>query len=303
MNRRQLDFFLAVVQFGTTTAAAVALNTSQPHVSREIGLLEKRWGGRLFERTGRGLQLSALGERMAPEVRALISQYERMEQLARDASGQVTGKVHLGLVPSIAEAVTAALLADLAQCAPGIRLQISEGFSGHLDELLAASRIDIGIFNRYGRRLRSTDDLVGRDVALLVGQADDKLLASKNFDFVRLAGLPLIVPPYPNDIRGVLDRHARLLGIELSIALEVDNLRSMKEACLAGHGYTILSSLGVQNDILSGALAGTKLVRPLLPRTAIISVSTRRPQSLACRFVWMRLRALAPTLIVPTYGS
>jgi len=303
MNRRQLEFFLAVAQFGTATAAALALDTTQPRVSREIGLLEKRWGGRLFERTGRGLQLSPLGRRMVPEVQALLGQYERMEQVARDAAGQVTGKVHLGMVPSIAQCVLAPLLEDLAQRAPGIQLQCSEGFSGHLDELLAAGRIDIGLFNRYGRRLRSTDELVGRDAAFLVGRAGDRLLEARTLDFAQLAGLPLIVAPHPNDIRSALDRYARQLGIALSVVLEVDNLRSMKEACLAGHGYAILSSLGVQAEIRGGMLAGTKLVRPQLPRTAVISVSTRRPQSLACRFVWSRLKAIAPALIVSSYGS
>jgi LysR family nitrogen assimilation transcriptional regulator len=301
MYNRQLEYFLAISKLGSATAAAKELDTAQPLVSRQIGLLEKRWGGRLFERNGRGLELSAFGERMLPEVEALLALARRVELSASEVAGVVSGKVHVGIVPSIARELTPALFQELVRAAPLVKLQMSEGFSGQLDEQLIAGRIDIAVLNRYGRKVRPQDDVVGRDVALLVGRSGDELLRGPTINFQRLAGLPLVLPSVPNEFRLLLDQHARRLGFELNVVLEVDNLRAMKESALAGYGYTVLSSLGVYEDMRQGVLACIQIVRPSLPRTTVLGVGTHRPLSLAGRLVLAKLHALAPRLARSSY--
>ena len=61
--------FIDAVELGSLSKVAVAHGTSQPHISRQITELEQECGGRLFQRTGRGVVLTELGQRVAPKVR------------------------------------------------------------------------------------------------------------------------------------------------------------------------------------------------------------------------------------------
>ena len=73
MDYAAWKLFVDAVEYGSLSKVALAYGTSQPHVSRQIGELEQECGGRLFERTGRGVVLTELGQRIAPKVRAWLA--------------------------------------------------------------------------------------------------------------------------------------------------------------------------------------------------------------------------------------
>src|SRR4029078_1876019 len=62
--------FIDCAELGSLSKVALVYGTSQPNISRQISELEKECGGRLFERTGRGVVLTELGDRITPKVRA-----------------------------------------------------------------------------------------------------------------------------------------------------------------------------------------------------------------------------------------
>ena len=68
MDYAAWKLFIDAADLGSLSKAAVAYGTSQPHISRQIVELEQYCGGRLFQRTGRGVVLSELGARIAPRV-------------------------------------------------------------------------------------------------------------------------------------------------------------------------------------------------------------------------------------------
>jgi LysR family transcriptional regulator, nitrogen assimilation regulatory protein len=138
MNLKQLQSFQRVAEHGSLARAAVATDLAESLISRQIAALEREWGDRLFERTGRGMLLSDFGRRMLPEVRAALDQVEHLGGLAREAAGVPTGTVHVGVLPSLAGQLLPLLLADLRGSAPAVTLHATEGFSGSLDEQPAA---------------------------------------------------------------------------------------------------------------------------------------------------------------------
>ena len=84
--------FIDAAELGSLSKVAVAYGTSQPHISRQISELEQECGGRLFQRTGRGVVLTELGQRIAPKVRAWLAEHraacERRAHLRRHADRQ-----------------------------------------------------------------------------------------------------------------------------------------------------------------------------------------------------------------------
>jgi LysR family transcriptional regulator, nitrogen assimilation regulatory protein len=155
MDLRALHAFGSVAEHGSFSRAAAVLGVEQSALSRRVSALERALGGRLFHRTGRGVALTELGERLAPRARALLADAAAFEEAARGGE-RPTGQVGLGVVPVAARGLVAALSARLRRDFPGIRLRALEGYSGQVEEWLAAGRVDIAIFNRYRRATRSS---------------------------------------------------------------------------------------------------------------------------------------------------
>src|SRR5574337_1395398 len=102
MDHAAWKLFIDAVELGSLSKVAVAYGTSQPHVSRQISELEQECGGRLFQRTGRGVVLTELGQRVAPKVRAWLASTEQLENDIRTTAGKPIGKVRIGIMPSAA---------------------------------------------------------------------------------------------------------------------------------------------------------------------------------------------------------
>jgi LysR family transcriptional regulator, nitrogen assimilation regulatory protein len=102
-----------------------------------MSALERGIGGRLFHRTGRGVVLTELGERMLPRARALVADAAAWQDDARHERAQPHGEVTLGVVPVASRGLIASLAAELRQLYPGIRLRALEAYSGQVEEWLA----------------------------------------------------------------------------------------------------------------------------------------------------------------------
>lgn len=296
MNLKHLSTFVQVAELQSLARAAVASDTAASLVSRQIALLEAEWGGKLFERTGRGMVLSDFGRRMLPEVQQVMEQLGRLEAAARDAAGHLTGTVHLGVLPSMSRALLPALFADIRERAPEVRLHAVEGFSGDLDEALAAGRLDMTVVNRYGASLRG-EDALGTVDTCLVGRPDAPVLAGATVPFRALAGLPLVLPSTPNGLRATLDQLSRRHRLKLDVAMEVDTGTAMKDVALSGHAFTLLPLMAVKAERDAGLLVAARIVRPGLLRTIALSLGRRRPLSKAARLVAGRVRVLASGLL------
>ena len=102
-------------ELGSLSKVALAYGTSQPHISRQITELEQECGGRLFQRTGRGVVLTELGQRIAPKVRAWLTSTEQLANDVRASAGTPIGKVRIGSLPSTAHPLVSTLYKRLKQ--------------------------------------------------------------------------------------------------------------------------------------------------------------------------------------------
>jgi len=107
--------FIDAAELGSLSKVALAYGTSQPHISRRIGELEQECGGRLFQRTGRGVVLTELGQRVAPKVRAWLTSTEQLVNDVRTSAGTPIGKVRIGSLPSTAHPLVTTLHRRLAE--------------------------------------------------------------------------------------------------------------------------------------------------------------------------------------------
>src|SRR5580698_5711659 len=120
MDLRLVKTFAEVAANGSYARTAAVAGVAQSALSRQVSALERMIDGRLFHRTGRGVVLTELGERMLPRARALIADAAAWQQAARGEGAQPHGEVTLGVVPVASRALIAAIAGELRDSLPGI---------------------------------------------------------------------------------------------------------------------------------------------------------------------------------------
>ena len=92
MERRQLEYFIAVVEHGGFTAAALALHVAQPSLSHAIRALEREFGGSLFHRLPHGVVLTAAGEALVRPAQQVLRDLSTAGSLVREVLGLEGGR-------------------------------------------------------------------------------------------------------------------------------------------------------------------------------------------------------------------
>jgi LysR family transcriptional regulator, nitrogen assimilation regulatory protein len=286
MNVPTVKLFLEVAEAGSLSKVAARRQTVQSHVSRQITDFEERCGGRLFRRTGRGVELTELGARAATRLRSWIQATEQLEQELRSEAGQLMGEVRLGIIPSAAHPLVTRLFAELQAKHPAIHLNIAEAQGTELDAMLDSGVVDLAVLFRFRKPTGSDERQLGVANTYLVSAPGDPLTSTPTLNFARLKGLRLVLPRRPSHWRSALDDTARGLGFRLEAVAEADSLTVQKElvACTPGL-YSVLGPYSIAADLKSGRVQASRLVRPDLCRHVTLSFPMQGKLSPACRVV------------------
>ncbi|WP_284615108.1 LysR family transcriptional regulator [Aquabacterium humicola] len=293
MNISLVKLFLEVAEAGSLSKVANRRQIVQSHVSRQITEFESQCGGKLFRRTGRGVELTELGTRAAARLRAWVQATEQLEQDLRSESGQLMGEVRLGIIPSAAHPLVTHLFAELQDKHPAVRLSIAEAQGAELDAMLDSATVDLAVLFRFSKPSGSDERQLGVAKTYLVSAPDDPLTRAPTLNFARLKGLRLVLPRRPSHWRNALDDTARSLGFRLEAVAEADSLTVQKELVARTPGlYSVLGPYSIAADLKSGRVQASQLVRPDLCRYVSLSFPKQGKLSPACRVVARTLEQL-----------
>ncbi|MFI2613027.1 LysR family transcriptional regulator [Kitasatospora sp. NPDC018619] len=154
MELRQLQYFVTVAQHGSFTRAAQLLHLSQPGVSSQIRQLERELGHPLFDRSGRTVRLTPVGEAVLPHARAALAAAAAARRTAQEFGGLRRGHVRLGMVAGAALTPPSALgtfpglattLAAFRQEHPGIDFSLTEDTTERMLAALRDGRLDLAV--------------------------------------------------------------------------------------------------------------------------------------------------------------
>ncbi|TXI22573.1 MAG: LysR family transcriptional regulator [Roseateles sp.] len=293
MHLPTVKLFLEVADAGSLSKVAARRQTVQSHVSRQITEFENQCGGRLFRRTGRGVELTELGARAATRLRAWLQATEQLEQELRSESGQVMGEVRLGIIPSAAHPLVTHLFAALQQHHPAVRLNVAEAQGAELDAMLDSGAVDLAVLFRFSKPTGSDERQLGVAGTYLVSAPGDALTRAPTLNFARLQGLRLVLPRRPSQWRHALDDTARSLGFRLETVAEADSLTVQRELVARTPGlYSVLGPYSIAAELKAGRVQATRLVRPELTRHVTLSFPRQGKLSPACRVVAQTIEQL-----------
>ncbi|MCG2594316.1 LysR family transcriptional regulator [Ramlibacter sp. XY19] len=273
--------FVAIGELGSLTRAALFLNTNQSFLSRQVNALERECGARLFNRTGRGVELSDAGQRLFPRVKDLLERAQALEREIRADLREPVGTVTLGSLPSIGTILAGRLFAEVRSLLPGVNLKVLEGSSGQVEEWLTDARVDIAILYRYTPNLPEGEESLAIVDSYLIGPRGDAVTGGGEVPFARLDGLPFILPGAPNGLRTALDAGARQARIALAPVIEADSLPLQKQLSAQEGLYTVLPLHAVWQEVQEGKLQAARIVEPPFQRTVAMAFSKAKGPSRA----------------------
>src|ERR687894_849521 len=126
IGNRRIAYWLAVVEEGSFTRAALRMHVSQPSLSQQVRLLEQEVGGELLERLPRSVRLTTAGKAFLPHAQVAVRAVERAQQAARSALELETGELEISTVRSIAAGILPDLVQAWRQRQPGPFVSLHE---------------------------------------------------------------------------------------------------------------------------------------------------------------------------------
>jgi LysR family nitrogen assimilation transcriptional regulator len=285
--------FIDAAELGSLSKVAVAYGTSQPHISRRIGELEQECGGRLFQRTGRGVVLTELGQRIVPQVRAWLASSDQLTNDVRMSAGTPIGKVRIGSLPSTAHPLVSTLHKRLKERYPLIQLVVREGQGAQLETWLEDGSVDLAILYRTSSSPKNADTYLVETSTYLVSAAGDPLTSRPTVRFSALHNLPLVHFCRPSSWRDHLEQIGAERGVSLNVVLEADSLSLQTHIVSQGGIYALLGPYAIAAASKDCRLQSSKLVDPVVTRHIALAMSRHGNPTLAFRTVMQITREIA----------
>jgi LysR family nitrogen assimilation transcriptional regulator len=305
MDLKQLEAFVHVAELGSFTRAAITLDTNQPALSRLVRQLEVELRHTLLERNGRGVSVTAAGQRMLEHAKGILQQVQRASQDLDEMRGAPGGHFAIGITPSFAKVATQELVRDFRASFPGATMSVAQGLSTYLIEWLMMGRIDVAVLYdtfdtpSVNKRTIFTEELflIGPDAGHSTAAAAPAPMVS--VPLREIARYPLVIPGRMHAIRRMVESAAAEQGVRLRIELEVDAVSSILDLVSEGIGYAVLSLNATASDALKRRFNVMRLTEPtLFSRLAIATSSKHTLSQLASQAI-----AMLEAKILPLYGN
>ena len=248
MDLYQLQSFVAVAEQASFTRAAQVLGLAQPALSRHIRSLEVELRQTLLLRNGRGAVTTDAGKLLLEHARGILHQVARAHEDLDQLRGGMSGRVALGLPPSVARVLTVPLTRAFRAELPQAQLSIREGLSADLAESLLNGRLDIAVlYNAQATEGLQRQALIDEELVLV--QARPPGLAEEPppppLEWRELAKLALVTPSRPNAIRMHLEAEMARHDCQPKVVLEIDGVSAILDLVADGVGYALLSRQAV----------------------------------------------------------
>jgi len=245
MNHAQLRAFHAVASEGSFTRAAEALHVTQPTLSGQVKALEERYGVKLFDRRGRRVYPTELGQTLLDLTRRLFSLEAEAEQILGAAKGLKRG--HLRLAADAPFHVIGALSA-FAKRYPGIRLSLTIGNSEEILEALVEHRADVAVLANIPDDPRVYAFPFRQDRLIAFVERDHGWAERESVTLKELAGRRLVLREIGSTTRRIFETAMAARGLALGEVLEVNSREAVRETVAAGLGIGVVSESEFGSD-------------------------------------------------------
>ena len=265
LDTRELSVLRAVIERGSVTLAASALNVSQPAVSRTLAQIEHRLGISLFRRERQRLHLTPEAEMLYGDIVQAVCAIEAVERRARDLKDGRSGALRIASIAAFANSILPRTVARLRQRKPGIEYVIDIFTAREVAQRVATFRAEVGL-------LIDTATIPGIDIEELITfpfgclmPADHPLASRSSLRVTEIAAEPLICLNRALPLGGLAQRLFEQQDLALRPVAEVSQSSVASALVAAAAGIALLD----QSSTLALSMAGFAFV-PITPAERIV---------------------------------
>jgi DNA-binding transcriptional LysR family regulator len=250
VNLRQLEYFLAIVETGSFTAAAERSHVAQPSLSQQIKTLEAELGGELFERQSRGVRLTAAGRAFLAHARRSVVSADRAVEAARRALRFDGGEIEIATVRSLAVGMLPDSIRRWHQQCPDVSIHLHEFPHPRLVERAVLDGVaELGV----GPQPHIWDgpmEPLGWDEFVVVLPPDDPLaLPEGPIALSDLADRGWVVFGPPTGLASFMAEACWRAGFEPRPVVETAEVDAAAQLAVAGLGPALVPANAVAHDI------------------------------------------------------
>ncbi len=250
---KQLRYLCAVVEHGHFGRAARACHVSQSTLSAGILELEEVLAASLLERNNRNLVLTGLGEEVVSRARTLLRDVEDLVALCQASAEPLSGRMRLGVIPTIAPFLLPGLLKALREDHPDFKPFIREDLTEPLIEALHRGELDLLLLALPVAAEGVETMRLFDDPFLLATPADHPLARSKSLRTDALKGQELLLLEDGHCLRDHALEACKLRGVEYTVPYQATSLTTVIQMVASGIGITLLPGMAIDNASVSAS--------------------------------------------------
>lgn len=241
MDSKQLRYFVHIVECGSLSKASRQLLIAQPALSQQLAKLEQQVGRPLLYRSSKGVSPTPNGLALYNHARYMLRQFDQALSIARSEAGAVEGMVSVGLPATTVAAIGLALVRRVRDRYPSILLNVVEGMSGHIGQLMRHGQLDLAVLFSGDIAPDLAIEPLFEEELFLILPAHSRLVPAqrRSVTLAEAAALPLILPTGAHGLRQRITAAFEERGLSKNVVAEIDSLGLLMNCVYDGMGATI----------------------------------------------------------------
>lgn len=266
MNIETLRIFCDVVQHQSFSRGAGINGVSQSAATQSVQRVEEYFAMQLVDRTKRPFVLTPEGQACYDGFREVLELYDSVEARVRALRSEISGLVRVAAIYSVGLHDMRRCMQDFMRCYPTAKVKLEYLRPNKVLDAVLNAEVDLGIISYPA---------VSPDIEVVPLRSERMVLVCNPRH--RLAGEGAVTAEHLRNedfiafdrdlsIRKEIDRYLRQRSVDIRIAMEFDNIETIKQAVEIGAGISILPEPPVRDACHNGSLAAVRLIAPELRR-------------------------------------
>jgi len=267
---RQLQYFVAVAEQGTVTAASRALSISQSSVTEAVKELESDLGVALFDRLGRRLAITQAGHQFLRHARKILGEVTDARRAFEGEAALRRGRLQLGATSLVAGYVLSDILARFRRAYPNVQVSAIEDNGEYLEHLLIGGELDVAVLLTSNLRDRAalTVEMLAVSPYRLWLPLGHRLATTEEISVADVASEPLIMLSV-DEIEESTGRLLAALGARPNVAFRTRSVEAVRSLVATGAGVALLPDLVYRPWSLEGDRIEIRDVSGRLPAVQV----------------------------------
>ena len=274
----QLQIFLKITQTKSITKAAEEMHLTQPAVSIQLKNLQDQFEIPLTEVIGRQLYVTDFGLEIALAVEKILTEVYAINYKTLAYKGQLTGRLKISVV-STGKYVIPYFLSDFLRQHSGIELVLDVTNKARVIESLDKNEVDFSLVSVLPEQLQVEKIELMQNRLYLVGGRQH--VADGEINTIQIFNeLPIIYREAGSGTRHTIEKYFSLHKLRMRKKMELTSSEAVKQAVVAGLGYSIMPLIGIKNELTNGELV-------IIPVEGF-------PLNSVWNLIWLKNKAFSP---------